>query len=523
MRFPHNRNGYSNLGRMDAQELASIDVPFLHRQRNGALSQKKDDQLYVTLNAKVGLFLTSAYDGTALKHIVVGRDVVANFGLRGKFGIESTDGGASPLQYPVSFYGAGRAQLVRIQKTTSKWLATPWYGDIDKYTLSAYTSADGRTFALGFNNLLITTNAFNPSPVQVLGGGWVGYGVRTFRAEYAALTINDAGQIRTAYLVRDSKVSAAYFPEVANWRQPMRPAVQRAGPNSRIMLRRYAYSAQAAGQPADTANPLQFSWSGDAGTSWNPLAVSDMDAPVTDLIARVNAAIPVASERNIFLIPIVQATTFQVAPLNAFLGLITMTVPYAFTDGAALYGFSVNMRVVTGVIDLISGFVSSTSVAYDSRLHAGEGYNLAQYFVHQLIPVKGGVVAVTRPTPGVSGAPNYAGLRTMQFTSDGMTFSGARTMPGISSVMGRVTATSALTLVCPMFDGVHSLYATKDRGATWARVCTIASTAFFPAPGASQWELLQFNNVVRLLGANGRPSSMTPAAPWATDARIAPP
>jgi hypothetical protein len=527
MRWVQQRGAYSSSGRTTAERIAKLSMPYAHALTNdGGIARKKQDFLEVTgADPSLYVLATSSYNETTLLHTTYYRGGAGNFAKGGTVLAAATDAGASGYVFPLTFYGGGRAEYTRLEKTPNQWLATPWYGNLDQFAVVSYSSTDGKAFKRTDLGQLVTGNAYNTAPVQNMGGGWVGPPY-AFHNERCALTVNSTGQVRIVYSVRAKGITSAYYPEDPNWRQAMRPGVQRAGANSRLMLRRYVYSAQATGQAADGLPPLQFSWSNDAGVTWTPRSIPEFDTPVAALIARVNSAAPINVDRTNYLNPVVQAVSFRIAPMTAYFGLITIVVPYHHEDAAALNGFSIQARVVTGVIDLSSGYVSSVATVYDSMtdtVNASGGYGYAQYFVHDLTPVAGGVVVTTIPHPLLAtGQPNYASLRTMQFTSNGLSFSGAHTMPGSTGFMGRVAASSPHVLMCAMFDGAYSLYSTKDNGANWVRVCTIAKVADVAAPPGNTWSMLQFVYLLRLLTAAGLPAAQTAAVPWATDARITP-
>ncbi|MNR59828.1 hypothetical protein D3C85_1811670 [compost metagenome] len=78
-------------------------------------------------------------------------------------------------------------------------------------------------------------------------------------------------------------------------------------------------------------------------------------------------------------------------------------------------------------------------------------------------------------------------------------------------------------MVCPMWDGKHSLYKSTDYGLTWVRAGTITASGVPPndAPNAGDEEFLLKNfTSITYLRENGEPVNASPLTPWFSDSRV---
>lgn len=90
-----------------------------------------------------------------------------------------------------------------------------------------------------------------------------------------------------------------------------------------------------------------------------------------------------------------------------------------------------------------------------------------------------------------------------------------RALPWANGYTGFVSWIDPETLVCPVYDGEHSLYETKDFGSTWNKRATIRTDGDAPSP--SDPFLRYFNTLVQFLDERYRPASFAPGAPWIDD------
>jgi hypothetical protein len=170
---------------------------------------------------------------------------------------------------------------------------------------------------------------------------------------------------------------------------------------------------------------------------------------------------------------------------------------------------TIKVRVKYGIFDALTGLLTETGVIYDG--------DPAGMPVVGVFSVPGGALMQIIPRDGGS----FTVPATIKFTPDGVGFVTLGTMPFAPYRTGLITGVDKKTVVCPMYDGDHSLYETKDWGATWTKRATIYEGAPAPTPGNP---VLQRFGQLTYLRKDDIPVIQTPATPWATDCKYpAPP
>jgi hypothetical protein len=108
----------------------------------------------------------------------------------------------------------------------------------------------------------------------------------------------------------------------------------------------------------------------------------------------------------------------------------------------------------------------------------------------------------------------------VRFTPNGTDVIDWTDMPLKECFTGAVSGYDESTMVCPMWDGQHSLYRSVDYGRSWQRAGLIASNSKppdeSPDPNKEQYMLADFA-VITYLRNNSVPANMSPLTPWLSD------
>jgi hypothetical protein len=133
------------------------------------------------------------------------------------------------------------------------------------------------------------------------------------------------------------------------------------------------------------------------------------------------------------------------------------------------------------------------------------------------------VLIFTRNVTGSSGADSWQYPARVRFTSNGTDITDWAEMPLKENYTGGVSGYDTKTLVCPMWDGKHSLYKSLDYGLTWTRAGLITDRGVppddTPTPGNEQYLLKDFT-IITYLRKDNLAASASPLTPWLSDSRV---
>lgn len=498
------RDGFNNQGGVDARYLARNElVPYLKKRRadgqgGTVIAHKKGEFLEVTRENVLtdGFYSLGRVDGV--------RRIVGSATARGRFRDRGPalagDGGTELDQ--LYFYGRGLGLDFTITPLGS-------FADFDGapipgYQIDVYRTRNGRAHTLHYSFEATAPFGYGTLITPVRGAVYGGAGARAFQAGFGYQTLLPGGQHAHIFL-RDSGDAQTlgatpYLPnQLAGYFLPLR-----LGPAAFVSMGAYLRPTYSGSTVDVAACPgLVFSFSSDAGATWSTASstelFSEFFATVQTLATGLGNA-PVFNEA-------VNVAGLAVAPLGANIALAYAVVPYM--DGSTL-----KAKVKLGVINLASRTLIATLTLLDGTPDEAVGFWSGGCFA-----VEGGAIVMTRPL----GTGGYATLHNekprMLFTPDGV---GVLTQPPMPQENYRTGAPSAIgpnTIAAPMFDGVHALYESRDRGATWSRRAIFTEEGPAPAPAVGRLALQDFS-VLTFLRRENQPANGTPGAPWASDSRI---
>lgn len=265
----------------------------------------------------------------------------------------------------------------------------------------------------------------------------------------------------------------------------------------------------------------------DAGVTWERIAegslpmLADELASLRDLPNTANGQFNTA----------ISFLRLYAAPLTGTKALVTASLPYFRAAESSPTNRYFGGRVKLGILDLAAKTLVALDTLYeheDSAAGMTSVYNAHRYLQSGLVPMPGGVVVFTSE-PVRADFPTSP-RRVRFFDREAMALQDLGLMPFPAYRTGLPAAVSATAMTCPMYhDGGYWLYASTNRGATWARRALISGdTVAPPTPpggGLPDGSLAVLNDLSRvlLLRRNGAGVSPTPGAPWASDVRFAPP
>ncbi|BEP34346.1 hypothetical protein GmRootV59_13200 [Variovorax sp. V59] len=504
--FPKNRGGFHGLARAKAGELDKIDAPFLKKRLPGALAEKKGEFLYVTPTVVGNFFISSGLVGSQQK-------LATSATARGRFA--SFDGPA-----PVAFYGRGFGQ-------TESRLPVGTIPDFDGDHIPAFTESfsltrTGRNYepTYGITHVQAPIDWLRPSGTQYgvsvtpsVGETYLdpAAGTHRFVANIATMSLLD-GQYVPLYALNhgggDVVAGNALF--VPN-RVAAHVDVRTLGRGARLMRHTYFRDTSTDGTPVPGT---WWSFSADAGLTWTPLAAP---GNMFDDLAVIQAwcdETPTATQRVRTHNFAAANTTLTTCRISGAIAAAVARVPYLQLDiGDAEAAELLRGRVRLGTVNCGTGQTSPTGILYDGQVA------VASLYVVTMVPIAGGALLFTRDPDDILATGGTTAPWRIRFTTDGVTLTDVGTMPRAGYLTGLPTAVSPSKLICPMYDGRHSLFESNDLGATWTRRATIYEGADEPTSIHGELFLEQFN-AVTFLRRDERPASAAPGAPWIHDSRL---
>jgi hypothetical protein len=413
------------------------------------------------------------------------------------------------LRSDVLYYGKGLGMTKGTSYDTTGIGSTP---DFDANALNAYhaerrTTRDGRgltptpdpfTFFGAYNSAGIMTAGWTLHTCYFKDGAG-DTAKRKFMRGYSGLMM--VGDQRGPFFIYDIEDEGrAYGATLFIPNQlAFSPITLMMGPGKFWMMNRY-YRPDYLGSHVVVADcpGITFSYSPDAGRTWISSA-----AAIFDEFDTVRTLVPPTPASGNLFNQIVESVDLQAVMLTGTKAFLVANVPYCEMVGGTL---TVKVKIKYGICDTDAAFSMTTmGVLYDGEAKFAP---LAYAYMGS-----GGALLMTFPSAGEF----TWGTGQLQFTEDGVTFENTGTMPFPAWATGSILAIDKKTLLCPMYDGDHSVYETQDRGATWTKRATLYKG--LPPPDHAYPRLMQFSTLA-LLQNGGAPANQTPTAPWATDCQF---
>ncbi|RUR68691.1 hypothetical protein EJP67_16640 [Variovorax guangxiensis] len=504
------RDGFSGQGGKDATFLdTSSTVPYLKKRRfdpetgGQVVAHKRGDFLEVTREGTLedGFYSIGMIDGE--KRVVGSATARGRFTDRGTFIADDGLLGVDRIRY----YGRGLGL-----DTTSTLLGTATDFDgkpCNAYKLQTYRTRDGRRFVAFYDFTAFAPFEYGTQFTFVPGEVYGPPGARKFQSAYVYQSLDPSGQHYHAFLRDDGTTrvlgDTLYMPnQLATYAAPARIA-----PGRHVFMGAYLRPHYSGSSVDAAACPgLVFQFTDDAGATWNEASSTELFQEFFDTIQ----TLPVPSYATMFNTA-VNACGFYAAPLNASRALAYVVVPYAPNPGA---DFVLKAKVKLGIIDANARTLLSTLTLFDGEVNAA-----LAFWSGGCVGVEGGAVVVTRPLATV-----YTNIQNeppvLLFTPDGVSIATMPPAPQPNYRIGMVSAIAPGIIVAPMYDGAHSLFESRDRGATWQKRAVLTDRAAAPVSDVGKFQLEDFA-ALTFLRRNGQPAGATPGTPWASDSRIAPP
>ncbi|RST54103.1 hypothetical protein [Variovorax sp. DXTD-1] len=508
------RNGFANQGGMDARFLAdSSDVPFLkkrHRQPDGStvVAHKRGEFLEVTREGQAldGFYSLGKIDGV--------QRVVGSATARGRFrnlGVFA-DGGALAGVTAILNYGRGLGfdQSATLVGTAFDFDSKP----CNIFEVTIHRTRDGRDFTPFYSYLAFApfdnSTFFSYLFGEVYGGANSPTGERKAFNNHAFMRLNQVGQHVIAFMRDDGTTqtlgSTVFLPN----QLASAAKVNRMAPGVYSMMTKYLRPTYLGSSVVVGDCPgLAFSFSFDAGATWTAAASAELFQEFFDTVP----TLPESGYATRFN-QAVNAAALNIGQRSANIAIAYALVPYADnpTTDYVIFG-----KVKLGIIDAAARTLLGTLTLFDGALAEA-----VAFWEGGALGVKDGMAFVTKPvgSGGVAGLPDEPAR--MFFTPDGVSVVEMGTFPQPNYRTGLVSALSPTQLVCPMYDGEHSLYESRDRGATWTKRAVLTSAGPVPVNDPEN-RLLQDFAALTFLRLNGVPANSTPGTPWASDSRIAAP
>lgn len=504
------RGGFNKQGGMDATFLdRSSSVPYLKKRRfdpstgGEVVAHKRGEFLEVTRTA-------AAEDSFYSIGVIAGeRRVVGSVTGRGRFtdrGTYFVDDGVVDIDR-ILYYGRGLGL-----DSTATTLGTA--EDFDgkpclAYKVQTYRTRNGTRFVPFYDFTAFAPFEYGTQFTFVPGEIYGPAGARKFQSGYVFQGMSGSGQHYHAFLRDDGTTrtlaNTIYVPnQLATYAAP-----QRVSPGNYVLMGGYLRPHYAGSSVDVAACPgLLFQFSSDGAETWHAAASTELFQEFFDTIQ----TLPVGGYATMFNLA-VNAAGFYAAPLSVSRALAYVVVPYAPNPGV---DFALKAKVKLGIIDTNARTLSATLTLFDGAVNAA-----LAFWSGGCVGVEGGAVIVTRPLATV-----YTNIQNeppvLLFTPDGVAVATMPPGPQPNYRMGVVSAIAPDTIVAPMYDGAHSLYQSRDHGATWQKRAILTDQA---APPVSDLEKFQLEDFAALtfLRRNGVPAGATPGTPWASDSRIAAP
>lgn len=504
MAFGKFRNGITSIGRQASNWLQDGQPTFATRRRGDVLVRKSGDFTNIfQQQGEDGFYSLGRVSGKGTR--IVGSPDARGFSDRGP---APAAGGFITSQ--LGFYGRGRGSVL-----TSASVGN--FLDFDGRPCSVFTYTLARTRTGRRLVDYYGVDSFVPfgapeSLASLTRGGYWKNGTRDeFYAGMAVPCLLDGGQHVQAYVVDDGASQSfgqtIYYPNQLGWFSDS----LHLAPGVLLKMDRYLRphytptSVNAAACPG-----LSFSYSVDAGRTWAPCSSTNLfDAELDSL-----RALPINNTAAVLFNSGVSAAEVNAAPLSRRHSVVVARVPYINSAGA------MKVKVKLGLIDIAAG----CSMFETQLLFEGNPEDAGIFAGRAPLAVPGGVLVFTRNVPTEnSGRDAWKFPARVRFTPDGTNLVDRAPMPFQESYTGIVCGLDTKVIVCPMWDGKHSLYQSRDYGQTWSRRAVIASGGVppndAPAPGQEQFSLADFT-VLTFLREGDRAANAFPLTPWYTDSRV---
>lgn len=501
MKFPKNLGSeWSGIGRTKARLLDTEDTQWLRARRFGAEARNKGGYLTVKKGTEAfdGFYSIGAFGSEA--RVVGSNTARGTFTDRGTFVQDDGLGGVDQIRY----YGRGLGY-----DTTASFIGTS-NPDFDGkglsiYDVVLYRTRDGTRFVPHFDFFAVAPFGFGTRITHVPGEVYGPAGARKFQLILGYTSLRLDGQHYHA-IVRDDGttqelLATPFIPDqIAADSVPMRVS-----PGRYCLMGTYlrpTYGTTSIDIPACPG--ITFAFSDDACETWSPASSTALFQEFFDTVVPLDPAFSSAFNDAVLY------ASLQLAPLSATRALAYALVPYA---PGTPFPYTLKGKVKLGIVDTASRTLLSTVTLLDDELNVCDAF-----LSGGCVGVKGGAVIHTRPKGTV-----YTNIQNdkpvVLFTPNGVDIATMPPMPQPNFKTGLITAISPTQLVCPMYDGAHSLYESKDNGSTWARRALLKAGAAAPVATTGIFGLEDFA-VLTFLRNNDNPANATPGTPWASDIRI---
>ena len=506
MKFPKDRDGFSGRGNKDARFIDGLtDVPFLTRRRAalgsqpGIIAKKKNGFLEVRTTGQTtdGFYSIGTVAGE--ERVVGSASGTGRFTDRGTF--LTDDGFVSTSQIRPYGRGLGSANAAVLQGTINDFDGKPLPG----YNATVYRTRNGRRFVPHYVFTFFDPYFGGGFTVPLNGEVYGTAGTRKFQNTIACMTLDDDEQHVINFIRDDGDTitlgTTLNVPnQLAAWAIPVRLA-----PGRYVMLTGYHRPTYLGSTVVAGDVPgLTFQFSDDGGETWAPDSSHELFQDFFDTV------MPLDTAYNSTFNTAVNTVGLNTVPLSGRYTLAYALIPYC---PGTPFPNTLKAKVKLGLIDNAARTLVSTVTLFDGEVNAANAF-----WSGGCVGVKGGAVVVTRPAnPVYADIPSDAPV--LLFTPDAVSVATVGPAPQPNYRMGRVSAIGPNTIVAPMYDGAHSLYQSKDHGATWSKRAVLSDAAAAPVPTSGAFLMDDFA-VLTMFRLDGQSANTTPGTPWAADSRI---
>lgn len=493
------RNGPTSLGRQAANWAQDDKLTWSSRRRGNVLVRKSGEFTNIYKEPDEGL------DGYySLGQIDGVYKVVGSATARGVFSKRGDAGTGSWAVVPaLAFYGKG---LGAVPQTEFAGAVPNFDGKAGiEFHINILTTPNGKALKQHISYPFYAGWSQGATLTQFHGGSWLLDGAeRKFALGYSGLNITDSGQQQPFfYWEIGDQAGVGAMLTLLN-QLAIDPVMSRVGPGNYVALHRFFRPDYTPTTIVNAGNPGYLTtYSRDGGRTWSAGAAGNMFAEFDTFITLMDDTTAHGTVWN----TAVAMMTMTLVPLSLTQAFAVCAVPYCEMVGTPLEPV-IKLKIKHGVCNTTTGAINATGTLYDGVPAGAPSV--------QVFGVPDGALMEVIPNDGGS----WAVPATTKITTDGLTFTGTATMPFAPYQTGVINAFDKKSLVCPMYDGDHSLYESKDWGATWTKRATIYEGA--PAPGTGNFVLQRFG-AVTFLRDNNLPTNQTPATPWASDCKYTAP
>lgn len=505
MAFGKFRNGPTSIGRQAANWLQDGEEGFRTRRRGDVIVRQSGEFTNIFQGPVKfdGFYAIGEVIGNGSR--IVGSADCRTFSDRGP---APTSGGFDTAQ--LAYYGRGIGSVV---KNTFLGYFLDFDGkDCPMNDSALQLTRNGRTLKDYYTLPSFGPFGGFPYTITYTLGGYrpVGDG-HEFYSGVCLPMLLDGGQHVQAYVYDNGAGqelgATPYFPDQLGWYAS--PVILAPGvilKMDRYLRPHYSGSGVAAG-----ASPgLDFNYSTDAGLTWASCSSVEMFAEEMDTIVSIPPDIDNADSFN----SAIGYAEILAAPLSRSLSVAVACVPYVVPEGD---NFVVRAKAKIGLINVAAGCsIMSTQTLYD-----GNPQDALLYISRGVMAIKGGVLVFIRPVVPDHAQWNFPAR--IFFTPNGTDLVERATFPFKENRTGKVQGINEKILTCAMYDGEHSVYQSKDLGATWTKRGVIHKNGVppndAPLPDQEEYSLKSFN-IITFLRKDNVPVPAYPATPWLTDSRV---